>query len=56
MPEAWTAALSAVTSGVTEVITMVTGSTLLLALSFGFLFVKKGIGVVKKLIRLGGKN
>lgn len=56
MPEAWSAALDAVKSGVTDVMSIITTSTLLLALSFGFPFVRKGIGVVKKLIRIGGKS
>ncbi len=56
MPEAWSAALGAVKTGMGDVMTTVTSDTLLLCLSFGFIFVRKGIGLVKKLIRLGGKN
>ena len=56
MPESWSAALDAVKSGMTDVMGTVTGDTLLLALSFGFIFIRKGIGVVKKLIRIGGKS
>lgn len=56
MPEVWTAALTAVKSGMTDVLTLVTGDTLLLALTFGFVFIRKGIGVVKKLVRIGGKS
>lgn len=56
MPEAWKTALTAVTTGVTDSLDMVTGSALLLALTFGFVFLRKAIGVVKKLIRLGGGN
>lgn len=54
MPEAWSAALTAVKTGMTDVLGTVTGDTLLLALSFGFVFLRKGIGVTKKLIRIGG--
>lgn len=56
MPEAWSAALGAVKSGMEDVMSTITGDTLLLTLSFGFIFVRKGIGVVKKLIRIGGKS
>ncbi len=56
MPEAWSAALGAVKSGMTDVMSTITSDTLLLSLSFGFIFVRKGIGVVKKLIRIGGKS
>lgn len=56
MPEAWSAAITAVKEGLTSTMGMVTADTLLLALTFGFLFVRKGIGLVKRLIRLGGKN
>lgn len=56
MPENWTAALAAVKSGMESVMSTITGDTLLLVFSFGFLFVRKGIGVVKKLIRIGGKS
>ena len=56
MPETWKTALDAVTSGTTDVMSIVTGSALLTALSFGFIFVRKGIGVVKRLIRIGGKS
>lgn len=56
MPEAWSAALGAVKSGMTDVMSTVTGDTLLLTLSFGFIFVRKGIGLVRKLIRIGGKG
>lgn len=56
MPTTWEGALSATTGGVTEVMTMVTTDTLLTALVFGFLFIKKSIGVVKRLVKLGGKN
>lgn len=56
MPEAWAEALKAVTGGVTDTMGTVTGNALLLALSFGFVFVRKGIGTVRKLIRIGGTN
>lgn len=56
MPTGWSDALSAIKDGMTDVMTTVTGNTLLLALSFGFVFVRKGIGIVKKLIRIGGKS
>lgn len=56
MPEGWAAALTAVTSGVSNVMSSVTGEPLLLALVFGFLFLRKSAGVVKKLLRLGGTN
>ena len=56
MPETWSTALSAVKDGMTYVLGVVTGDTLLLALSLGFVFVRKGIGLVKKLIRIGGKS
>lgn len=56
MPEAWSAALGAVKSGMSDVMSTITADTLLLSLSFGFIFIRKGIGVVKKLIRIGGKS
>ncbi|MDE6005610.1 MAG: hypothetical protein K2G88_09520 [Oscillospiraceae bacterium] len=56
MPETWKTAFDAVTSGVTDAMSTVTGNALLLALTFGFIFLRKAIGVVKKLIRLGGTN
>ena len=56
MPETWKTAMDAVTSGTTDVLATVTGSAILTALSFGFIFMKKGIGVVKRLIRIGGKS
>lgn len=56
MPEAWTAAIGAIKTGMGDVMTTITTDTLLLALSFGFIFVRKGIGIVKKLIRIGGKS
>lgn len=56
MPENWAAALGAATTGVTDAMAMVTGSAILTALTFGFIFLKKAISVVKKLIRLGGAN
>ena len=54
--EAWTAAIGAIKTGMGDVMTTITTDTLLLALSFGFIFVRKGIGIVKKLIRIGGKS
>lgn len=56
MPEVWSGALTAVKSGMSDVLTIVTGDTLLLAMTFGFVFIRKGIGVVKKLVRIGGKS
>lgn len=56
MPEAWSTALGAVKSGMQDVMSTITGDTLLLTLSFGFIFMRKGIGVVRKLIRIGGKS
>lgn len=56
MPTGWTDALAAVADGMEDVMSTITGDTLLLTLSFGFIFVRKGIGVVKKLIRIGGKS
>ena len=54
MPESWKTALDAVTSGTSDVMSIVTGSALLLALSFGFPFLRKAIGTLKRLIRIGG--
>lgn len=56
MPTTWNDAVSAVADGVSSAMTTVTGSTLLLALSFGFLFLRKSIGMVKRFIKLGGKS
>lgn len=56
MPTTWENATGAVADGVTSVISTVTGDTLLTALVFGFLFVRKSIGIVKRLVKLGGKN
>ena len=56
MPEVWSAAISAITSSAGNVMELVTGSTLLLALTFGFVFLRKSIGLVRRLIRLGGRS
>lgn len=56
MPEAWSAAITAITSSGESVMALVTGSTLLLALTFGFPFLRKAIGLVRRLIRLGGRS
>lgn len=56
MPEVWNAAISAITSSAGNVMELVTGSTLLLALTFGFVFLRKAIGLVRRLIRLGGRS
>lgn len=56
MPESWKTALDAVTTGTSDVMSIVTNSALLLALAFGFPFVKKAIGTVKRLIRIGGSS
>lgn len=56
LPATWADATSAVSDGVTSVMSTVTSDTLLTALVFGFLFVRKSIGIVKRLVKLGGKN
>lgn len=56
MPTDWTTALTSVTGGMGEVLTIITGDALLLAITFGFLFVRKAIGAFKKLVKLSGKN
>lgn len=56
MPAGWSDALTAVKDGMTYVMSTVTGDVLLLTMSFGFVFLRKGIGVVRKLIRIGGKS
>lgn len=56
MPEAWNTAITAITNSGESVMTMVTGSALLLALTFGFAFLRKAVGLVRRLIRLGGRS
>lgn len=56
MPENWSNAITAVTGGMTSAMDTVNGSVLLLALSFGFLFVRKSVGLIKRFIKLGGKG
>lgn len=55
MPENWTSAVSAVTGGATSAMSFVTGDVLLLALSFGFLFTRKSINLIKRFIHVGGR-
>lgn len=55
MPENWTSAVSAVTSGATSAMSFVTGDVLLLALSFGFLFSRKAVSLIKRFIHIGGR-
>lgn len=56
LPATWSDATTAVSDGITSVMSTVTSDTLLTALVFGFLFVRKSIGVVKRLVKIGGKN
>lgn len=56
MPASWSDGISVVTDGVGSVLTTVTGDELLLVMSFGFIFIRKAIGLTKRLIKIGGKN
>lgn len=55
MPENWSSAVTAVTGGATSAMSFITGDVLLLALSFGFLFVKKSVSLIKRFIKVGGR-
>lgn len=55
MPELWATATSAVTSGMTSVITTITGNAVML-LSVAVPFVGATIGLAKRLLRFGGKR
>lgn len=56
MPATWDAAITAVTNGVGSTMTAITGNVLLTALVFGFLFIRKTVGLLKRFVKLGGKN
>lgn len=56
MGENWSTALETATDGVGEVMEMITGSTLLMCLTFAFLFIRKSASVLKRVIRIGGKS
>lgn len=56
MGENWSTALDTATGGVTSVLGMITDSTLLLCLTFSFLFIRKCASVLKRVIRIGGKS
>lgn len=56
MPETWATAMEAVWNGVTSSLGFITDSVLLTVLTFGFVFGRKVLGLLKKAIRLGGKG
>lgn len=55
MPELWATATSAVTSGMTSVITTITGNAVML-LAVAVPFVGATIGLAKRLLRFGGRR
>lgn len=56
MPEAWSTAVSAVTSGMGDVVTTITGSAVMLVMVVGVPFVGACIGLAKRLFRSGGRR
>lgn len=55
MPELWSTATTAVTSGMTSVVTMITSNAVML-LAVAVPFVGATIGLAKRLLRFGGKR
>lgn len=55
MPTNWSTALAAVTDGMTDIVTTITGSPIML-LSVAIPFVGACIGLAKRLIRFGGRR
>lgn len=55
MPENWSTALTAVTTGMTDIVTTITGSPIML-LAVAIPFVGACIGLAKRLLRFGGRR
>lgn len=55
MPELWATATSAVTAGMTSVVTTITGNAVML-LAVAVPFVGATIGLAKRLLRFGGRR
>ena len=55
MPAGWTTALEAVTDGMTDIVTTITASPVML-LAVAIPFVGACIGLAKRLLRFGGRR